>query len=54
MEATNDAGQEFGEDRLIEAVRRYRELGSDSLIGALVAEVCRFAPHEQQDDITNV
>jgi serine phosphatase RsbU (regulator of sigma subunit) len=51
-EATNDAGDEFGEDRLIEAIRRHRGLCSEALAGALVEEVRRFNSPEQQDDIT--
>jgi serine phosphatase RsbU (regulator of sigma subunit) len=51
-EATNEAGDEFGEERLSEAIRRYQGLGSEALIEALVKEVREFAPYEQQDDIT--
>lgn len=51
-EANNDAGEEFGEKRLIEILRRNREGSSQALLAALVDEVRRFSPGEQQDDIT--
>jgi serine phosphatase RsbU (regulator of sigma subunit) len=51
-EAPNEAGEEFGEQRLIEALRRHRELPSEAMLGAVVAEVQRFSPGEQHDDIT--
>ena len=51
-ESFNDAGEEFGEERLIAALRRHRKLGSQDLLNGIVDEVRRFSPHEQQDDIT--
>jgi len=51
-ESFNDAGEEFGEQRLIEALRRHREMPPDSLVTAIVDEVRQFSPHEQRDDIT--
>jgi serine phosphatase RsbU (regulator of sigma subunit)/catechol 2,3-dioxygenase-like lactoylglutathione lyase family enzyme len=51
-EAVNEAGEEFGEERLIEALRRHQQLRREALIEALVAELRAFSPHEQQDDIT--
>jgi phosphoserine phosphatase RsbU/P len=51
-ESFNDAGEEFGEQRLIKALRRHRGLSSQALIASLVDEVRQFNPHEQQDDIT--
>ena len=51
-ESFNDAGEEFGERRLIEALRRHRELSSQALLASIVDEVRQFSPHEQQDDIT--
>jgi len=53
-ESFNDTGEEFGEQRLIEALQRYRELPSQALIASIVEEVQRFSPHEQHDDITLV
>ena len=51
-EAFNHAGDEFGEARLSETLRKYRGLCSQELLGAVVEEVQRFSPHEQNDDIT--
>jgi serine phosphatase RsbU (regulator of sigma subunit) len=51
-EAFDDAGQEFGEDRLVDALRRYRDRPPESLLSCLVDEVRSFSPHEQHDDLT--
>ncbi len=51
-EAFNDAGEEFGEERLIAALRANREKCSEAIITAIVEEVHRFSPREQHDDIT--
>jgi phosphoserine phosphatase RsbU/P len=51
-EAFNGAGEEFGEERLIAALRRHRELSSTDLLSSVLAEVQQFSPHEQHDDIT--
>jgi serine phosphatase RsbU (regulator of sigma subunit)/predicted enzyme related to lactoylglutathione lyase len=51
-ESFNEAGQEFGEERLIAVSQQNRELPSRELLGAIIAEVRRFSPHEQRDDIT--
>jgi serine phosphatase RsbU (regulator of sigma subunit)/predicted enzyme related to lactoylglutathione lyase len=51
-EAFDDAGEEFGEERLLEALRQNRERCSEAIIAAIVDEVRRFSPGEQHDDIT--
>jgi serine phosphatase RsbU (regulator of sigma subunit) len=51
-ESFNEAGEEFGERRLIEALRRHRAKSSQALISSIVEEVRKFNPNEQQDDIT--
>src|SRR5262245_43068465 len=51
-ESFNDAGEEFGEERLVEALRRRRESSSQSLLAAIVEDVQQFSPDEQHDDIT--
>jgi serine phosphatase RsbU (regulator of sigma subunit) len=51
-ESFNSAGEEFGEERLIEAMRRQPGLPPGVLLDAIVAEVQQFSPHEQHDDIT--
>jgi serine phosphatase RsbU (regulator of sigma subunit)/predicted enzyme related to lactoylglutathione lyase len=48
----NGAGEEFGEQHLIEALRRHRDLSPRLLLAAIVDEVRQFSPHEQHDDIT--
>jgi serine phosphatase RsbU (regulator of sigma subunit) len=51
-EAFNHAEEEFGEHRLIAALRRHREQPSQALLASIVDEVRQFSPHEQHDDIT--
>ncbi|HJY88022.1 MAG TPA: SpoIIE family protein phosphatase [Candidatus Acidoferrales bacterium] len=51
-ESFNDAGEEFGERLLIEALRRHRELSSQALLASIVNDIRQFSPHEQHDDIT--
>jgi serine phosphatase RsbU (regulator of sigma subunit)/predicted enzyme related to lactoylglutathione lyase len=51
-ESFNDAGEEFGEQRLTGALRRHRELSSQALLASIVDDVKQFSPHEQHDDIT--
>ncbi|HKW19379.1 MAG TPA: SpoIIE family protein phosphatase [Terriglobales bacterium] len=53
-EAENDSGEEFGQDRLINALTSHRELPSHLLLGALLDEVRQFGTREQRDDITMV
>lgn len=51
-ESFNEAGEDFGEQRLVEALRRHRELPSEALIASIIADVQQFSPSEQHDDIT--
>jgi phosphoserine phosphatase RsbU/P len=51
-ESFNEKGEEFGEQRLIAALQRSRELAPEALLAAIVDELQRFSPHEQHDDIT--
>ncbi|MFY9610049.1 MAG: PP2C family protein-serine/threonine phosphatase [Blastocatellia bacterium] len=51
-ESFNDVEEEYGEQRLIGALLRHRELPSQALLGSVVDDVRRFSPHEQHDDIT--
>ena len=53
-EATNDAGEEFGESRLIDILSAQVHLPVSSLLDALVTAVQNFSPTEQADDITLV
>jgi serine phosphatase RsbU (regulator of sigma subunit) len=51
-ESFNERDQEFGEERLVDALRRHREKPPAEAIAAVVEEVRRFSVREQQDDIT--
>jgi serine phosphatase RsbU (regulator of sigma subunit)/catechol 2,3-dioxygenase-like lactoylglutathione lyase family enzyme len=51
-ESMDHSAEEFGEDRLVESLRRHRELCPQSLLTSVVADVRAFSPHEQHDDIT--
>ncbi|MGB0121921.1 MAG: SpoIIE family protein phosphatase [Silvibacterium sp.] len=53
-ESFNTEGEEFGEQRLIEALKQRPGLSSSALLSSLAEEVHRFSPHEQYDDITLV
>jgi serine phosphatase RsbU (regulator of sigma subunit)/predicted enzyme related to lactoylglutathione lyase len=52
IEAFNDAGDEFGEQRVAEGLRQNGERSAEAIIGAIIDEVRRFSPREQHDDIT--
>jgi serine phosphatase RsbU (regulator of sigma subunit) len=51
-ESCNQLEEEFGEQRLIEALDRYREMPASNLLASVVEEVQQFCFPEQQDDIT--
>lgn len=51
-EALNDEGEEFGEERLLEAARQHRELSPPEFLAAVADQARGFSPHEQADDIT--
>ena len=51
-EAFNGEQEEFGELRLIDALRRNRERSPREILTAIVEDVLRFSPREQGDDIT--
>ncbi len=51
-ESFNAAGEEFGEQRLIGALQRNRNLTSRNLLAAIVDEVKEFSRLEQHDDFT--
>jgi serine phosphatase RsbU (regulator of sigma subunit)/predicted enzyme related to lactoylglutathione lyase len=51
-ESFNPTGEEFGEQRLIEALQQPSELSSQALLASVVEEIRKFSPHEQHDDIT--
>jgi len=51
-ESYNSADEQFGEQRLIEALQRHCDASCLATIRVIVDEVQRFSPHEQHDDIT--
>ncbi len=53
-EAFNDRGEDFGEQRLAEALRRHWKLTPREMLEAIVAEVQKFSAAEQHDDVTLV
>ena len=52
QEALNDAGEEFGIARLVEAVRANRHLPVSSLLNVIATTVERFSSGQQKDDQT--
>jgi serine phosphatase RsbU (regulator of sigma subunit) len=53
-EAAAPDEEEFGEERLIETLRRYRSHSASALLGDVIDAVQHFSPGEQGDDITVV
>jgi serine phosphatase RsbU (regulator of sigma subunit) len=51
-ECFNDAGEEFGEDRLVQALRRHRGPNSQTMLERVVQEIQQYGSQEQNDDIT--
>src|SRR5688572_4076770 len=51
-ESFNDQEEEFGEPRLIEALRRHLALSPTEIIDAVFDEVRRFSGDQQRDDVT--
>ena len=45
-------GEEFGEQRLLNCLKRHRDRSASDIVSAIIDEVRRYTPHEQQDDIT--
>ena len=51
-EAFDDRDEEFGEARLIDALRRHCERSPSDVVAAIFDEVRQFSPREQCDDFT--
>jgi serine phosphatase RsbU (regulator of sigma subunit) len=51
-ESFNDREEEFGERRLIDALRRHGARRPAEIISAVFEEVRQFSPREQHDDVT--
>jgi sigma-B regulation protein RsbU (phosphoserine phosphatase) len=53
-EASSDHGEEFGEARLLETLRRHPHLEAPALVAAILEAVRSFSGRDQEDDITLV
>ena len=51
-ESFNEAEEEYGEQRLVDAIRRNFNASSQNLLESIVEDVRQFSPHEQHDDVT--
>jgi serine phosphatase RsbU (regulator of sigma subunit) len=51
-ESFGDGEEEFGEERLIEALKRHRDLPPQALLSSIIHDVQQFSAREQHDDIT--
>jgi serine phosphatase RsbU (regulator of sigma subunit) len=51
-ESFNERDEEFGEQRLIESLRRNRDLPPQALVNSVLSDVKKFSSREQHDDIT--
>jgi serine phosphatase RsbU (regulator of sigma subunit) len=51
-ESFNESEEEFGEERLMEALRRHKEETLTVVIASIIDEVREFSSSEQRDDIT--
>jgi len=51
-EAFDDRGEEFGEPRLIDSLRRYRDQKAQALLDSILDDVNKFSSRERHDDIT--
>lgn len=53
-EANNSAGEEFGEDRLLETIRAHLALPVPSILDAVLSAALEFSAGEMRDDLTLV
>ena len=53
-EAVNTGGEEFGEDRLLDVMRRARDLSPSDIVKNVFDEVRRFTSDQQRDDVTMI
>lgn len=51
-ESFNSGGEEFGEARLVEVLRRNRSASPQALLASIIENVQKYSAHEQHDDIT--
>ena len=53
-EAPNEAGEEFGESRLMKIVRAHKKVEVQEMLSAILADVQQFSGASQADDLTLV
>jgi sigma-B regulation protein RsbU (phosphoserine phosphatase) len=53
-DAVDDAGEFFGEERLVEWVRKNRRLAAPALLKTIIDAVMKFSGSVQEDDLTLV
>ncbi len=51
-EAFDEHEEQFGEQRLVDSLRRHRAQRPQALLDSILDDVKQFSPHEQHDDIT--
>jgi serine phosphatase RsbU (regulator of sigma subunit) len=51
-EALNERDEEFGEERLLDVMRRARDRSPSDIVAAVFEEVRRFSGDQQRDDVT--
>jgi len=51
-ESFNETEEEFGEERLVEALRRHRKQSAQGMVTSIVEDIQSFSSEEQHDDIT--
>jgi len=51
-ESPNSAGEEFGDERLLDSLRRHNAVGACAMAQAVVQDVAHFSAGDQFDDIT--
>jgi serine phosphatase RsbU (regulator of sigma subunit)/predicted enzyme related to lactoylglutathione lyase len=53
-ESFNSTGEEFGEARLLEALRQNHKRSAEQILEAVIEQIQSFSPVEQHDDITMI
>ena len=51
-ESDDGDSEEFGEERLIAAIRKYQQQSADEMLEGILGDVQQFSPDEQADDMT--
>jgi serine phosphatase RsbU (regulator of sigma subunit) len=51
-ESFNEAGEEFGEERVLQSLTRHGSLSPEAMVRAILSDVRQFGSAEQHDDIT--